>query len=83
MKFLIGLILFISSQSFAQGQAANTAPKTDSSSRNHNFEDLLVQGKYHFATDSVTTVEADKVFDTLIGGSWKRTWFYKITTEMC
>mgnify|MGYP001370558963 CR=1 FL=1 len=33
----------------------------------HSFEDLLVQGKYHFSDESVTTVEEDKVLDALIG----------------
>lgn len=33
----------------------------------HNFEDLLVQGKYHFSDEAVTTVEDDKVLDALIG----------------
>lgn len=32
-----------------------------------NFEDLLVQGKYHFSDEAVTTVEEDKVLDGLIG----------------
>lgn len=32
-----------------------------------NFEDLLVQGKYHFTDESVTTVEQDKVLDALLG----------------
>lgn len=33
----------------------------------HDFEDLLVQGKYHFSEEAVTTVEEDKVLDSLIG----------------
>jgi hypothetical protein len=33
----------------------------------HNFEDLLVQGKYHFSDEAVTTVEEDKVLDSLLG----------------
>jgi hypothetical protein len=44
-----------------------TAPKKDSSQTAHNFEDLLVQGKYHFSDESVMTVEEDKVLDSLIG----------------
>lgn len=42
-----------------------TANKTESTQ--HNFEDLLVQGKYHFSEEAVTTVEEDKVLDALIG----------------
>ena len=38
-----------------------------SETTSHNFEDLLVQGKYHFSDEAVTTVEEDKVLDSLIG----------------
>ena len=42
--------------------AASSSDKTE-----HNFEDLLVQGKYHFSDEAVTTVEEDKVLDSLLG----------------
>ena len=42
-----------------------TAAKTEKTE--HNFEDLLVQGKYHFSDEAVTTVEEDKVLDSLLG----------------
>lgn len=42
--------------------AAAKSEKTE-----HNFEDLLVQGKYHFSDEAVTTVEEDKVLDSLLG----------------
>ncbi|MFZ3229660.1 MAG: hypothetical protein WA160_05615 [Pseudobdellovibrio sp.] len=32
-----------------------------------NFEDLLVNGQYHFSDEAVTTVEEDKVLNSLIG----------------
>lgn len=32
-----------------------------------SFDDVLVQGKYHFADEAVTTVEQDKVLDALLG----------------
>lgn len=32
-----------------------------------SFEDVLVQGKYHFSDEAVTTVEQDKVLDSLLG----------------
>ncbi|MCM2282878.1 MAG: hypothetical protein NDI61_13645 [Bdellovibrionaceae bacterium] len=35
--------------------------------REMKFEDLLVQGKYHFADEAVVTVEEDKVLDALLG----------------
>lgn len=31
-----------------------------------SFEDVLVQGKYHFSDEAVTTVEQDKVLDALL-----------------
>jgi hypothetical protein len=32
-----------------------------------SFDDVLVQGKYHFSDEAVTTVENDKVLDALLG----------------
>jgi hypothetical protein len=49
----------------SSAEAANN--KKSAVSTSHNFEDLLVQGKYHFSDESVTTVEEDKVLDALIG----------------
>lgn len=42
------------------------APKSQKST-DLSFEDLLVQGKYHFSDEAVTTVEQDKVLDALLG----------------
>lgn len=50
--------------------AKSGAPATNSAKSEkteHNFEDLLVQGKYHFSDEAVTTVEEDKVLDSLLG----------------
>ncbi len=44
-----------------------TKDATKSEKTEHNFEDLLVQGKYHFSDEAVTTVEEDKVLDSLLG----------------
>lgn len=46
------------------GSANNNLIKTEMS---HNFDDILVQGQYHFSNEAVTTVEEDKVLDALIG----------------
>lgn len=43
------------------------APSKTGSAQTHSFEDLLVQGKYHFSDEAVTTVEEDKVLDSLLG----------------
>lgn len=49
----------------AAEQKASTATKP--SATDHSFDDVLVQGKYHFSDEAVTTVEEDKVLDALIG----------------
>lgn len=62
MIALLGLSLF-----------AHGADKVEDSSKqqglstNMTFEDLLVQGKYHFSDEAVATVEEDKVLDALLG----------------
>ncbi len=50
----------------ATGAAPAAAAKKDSQT-NMNFEDLLVNGQYHFSDEAVTTVEEDKVLNSLIG----------------
>ena len=42
-------------------------PSNEGARQEQNFEDLLVQGKYHFSDEAVTTVEEDKVLDSLLG----------------
>ncbi len=60
---LLGLMSF---NAFAAEKKAPAATELKSQT-DHNFEDLLVQGKYHFSDEAVTTVEDDKVLDSLIG----------------
>lgn len=47
--------------------SAPAASPAKSEKTQHDFEDLLVQGKYHFSDEAVTTVEEDKVLDSLLG----------------
>ena len=65
----IALTLIVSLASSAAEVASPSANKNskDKGSSSHNFEDLLVQGKYHFSDEAVTTVEEDKVLDSLLG----------------
>jgi hypothetical protein len=66
---LIALLALTFSVSAAE-QKATTAGKPAAgqpSATDHSFEDTLVQGKYHFSDEAVTTVEEDKVLDALIG----------------
>lgn len=54
----------------ANEKAANesaTEKKTVKKTTEVSFEDVLVQGKYHFSDEAVTTVEDDKVLDALLG----------------
>lgn len=48
----------------SKGQQAQPAP--DKKSTDMSFDELLVQGKYHFTGEAVTTVEQDKVLDGLL-----------------
>ncbi len=40
--------------------------KSGEKSTDMSFDELLVQGKYHFTGEAVTTVEQDKVLDGLL-----------------
>jgi len=75
MKSFVLILSLISSVAVAAPTkgAKTAAPasalpaSSTSEATSHNFEDLLVQGKYHFSDEAVTTVEEDKVLDSLIG----------------
>lgn len=50
--------------------AASTNKKTREpakASTNVSFDELLIQGKYHFSDEAVITVEQDKLLDALLG----------------
>lgn len=51
----------------AQAQDASTAQAKKKKSTELSFDDVLVQGKYHFSDEAVTTVEDDKILDALLG----------------
>lgn len=59
-KFLILFAALLSLFCFAE-------EKKKQEGTEHSFEDLLVQGQYHFSDAAVTTVEEDKVLDSLLG----------------
>lgn len=54
-----------SAQDAATAQGAAAAKKKKSTEV--SFDDVLVQGKYHFSDEAVTTVEDDKILDALLG----------------
>ncbi len=52
---------------FAGPLAFAATPETKKLDTNVSFDDLLIQGKYQFSDESITTVEQDKVLDSLLG----------------
>jgi hypothetical protein len=54
-------LAFANSNSNSNGNSAKKTKSTEVS-----FEDVLVQGKYHFSDEAVSTVEKDGVLDALL-----------------
>lgn len=63
---VIAFSLVMSGVAVAAPSAANSNVSTKKA-QDMNFEDLLVSGQYHFSDEAVTTVEEDKVLNSLIG----------------
>lgn len=72
LKSFLALV-FISSTSVVAATNELTNPKspqvgdTRNSHTNMSFDELLIQGQYHFSDEAVITVESDKVLDALLG----------------
>lgn len=64
MKFFLAVLL---STNVVLAASEKTVPAPDKKTQDMNFEDLLVSGQYHFSDEAVTTVEEDKVLNSLIG----------------
>ncbi len=60
-------LIFILAMSAGFAMAAPEVNLKDKKAQDMNFEDLLVNGQYHFSEEAVTTVEEDKVLNSLIG----------------
>ena len=69
MRNLVLMVCFLVSTAASAATETKSQPTASksSSTTEHNFEDMLVQGKFHFSDEAVTTVEEDKVLDSLIG----------------
>ncbi len=75
LVFILSLVCSLNgTMAFAAKDVQNKNPdpalpaaQKSSEATSHSFEDLLVQGKYHFSDEAITTVEEDKVLDSLIG----------------
>lgn len=61
----VGFTVGYSVSANAEDAGAPTAKKKKSTEV--SFDDVLVQGKYHFSDEAVTTVEDDKILDALLG----------------
>lgn len=74
-KFLLtamtlGLALSVNAAnepSNASATSAAAAAAAKKKTTDVSFDDVLVQGKYHFSDEAVTTVENDSVLDALLG----------------
>lgn len=68
MASVMVLAAGLTEQSFAQAGDADV-PKAakKKKSTEMSFDDVLVQGKYHFSDEAVTTVEDDNILDALLG----------------
>lgn len=64
---MIFAILALAVLAHAQDEAQPTKAAAKKKTTEMSFDDVLVQGKYHFADEAVTTVESDKVLDALLG----------------
>ncbi len=58
--------LILISALFMGISASSFAAQKDKSTK-FNFDELLIQGEYHFSDEITTTVEQDKVLDALLG----------------
>jgi hypothetical protein len=66
--FITGIV-WAAPETAAEKTAVTNQDKSstvDKKSTDMSFDELLVQGKYHFTGEAVTTVEQDKVLDGLL-----------------
>ncbi|MCB0392658.1 MAG: hypothetical protein KDD58_15315 [Bdellovibrionales bacterium] len=64
MKFKIFfLIMFFLSSNIVDATESEQGEKLKT---NLSFDELLIQGKYHFSDEAVVTVEDDKILDALL-----------------
>lgn len=62
--FLAGVFHSTPAKAEDAGEPVKAAKKK---STDMSFDDVLVQGKFHFSDEAVTTVEDDKILDALLG----------------
>jgi hypothetical protein len=68
LSMTLGLALSVNAANEpAKTETAAQAAASKKKTTDVSFDDVLVQGKYHFSDEAVTTVENDKVLDALLG----------------
>jgi opacity protein-like surface antigen len=67
VKLLLSAILLMTGTAFAADTAPAKNASAAASKTNVSFDELLIQGKYHFSDEAVITVEQDKILDALLG----------------
>jgi len=63
---LFSLLAGLANAAPTEAQPAPSDATQVKKSTDMSFDELLVQGKYHFTDEAVTTVESDKVLDGLL-----------------
>lgn len=67
LAFVSALFMGLASLNGVNAQESAPAQAKKKKSTELSFDDVLVQGKYHFSDEAVTTVEDDKILDALLG----------------
>lgn len=67
MKVLLAVLVAMLGLNVRAADAPANTAKAGSKSTNVSFDELLIQGKYHFSDEAVITVEQDKILDALLG----------------
>lgn len=60
---MLNILFFVLGSLVVQAAPAKPGQKA----KEMSFEEILIQGKYQFSDEAVTTVEQDKVLEGLIG----------------
>lgn len=66
LSLLISGMMSFAAPETTREQSPETSTAAAKKSTDMSFDEILVQGKYHFTDEAVTTVEQDKVLDGLL-----------------
>lgn len=63
---LVFIVIVLTGFQALSAEKAEQSPSSKKSTQ-VSFDDMLVQGKFQFSDEAVTTVEGDQVLDALLG----------------